>query len=384
MGREQGDVAALDQALVQGAVDLHAVVHVADAVFLDAAVVLQYQQGFHLQVPQRVEQGRRAAPHAALGAGLDRRLEQLEEADAAGVLGLAATDGAADGADAPGVDADASAQGHVLDDGRGSGVDRVQAVTALDQHAGAELARGRTHAGHDRGRQGNLEQRDGIVEALDVIQPGVARVVGEQAHADQHVEHLRAFIDPAADPVLDQVLAFQLLDRGVGEGQVAAVIKVVVQGVEFVTAVVAQDVLIVALHLGQRGHVIEQVWRFELTIGYLAQMEDRQARGHVLIIRRLGGNQIGGGLDDGLVDILTADSVVQLDLGFQFDLRHRHIVQPLGGPLQNAMDLVQIDGLLAAVALGYLEGLEIGHGAYPGVLRLDLAIKPLYGMNHYI
>ena len=58
---EQGDVAALDEALVHQLVDLHAVVHVTDPVLFHAAVVLQYQQALHLGVPQRVEQGGRTA-----------------------------------------------------------------------------------------------------------------------------------------------------------------------------------------------------------------------------------------------------------------------------------------------------------------------------------
>src|SRR5690606_40326037 len=63
----------------------------------------------------------------SLRAGFHRRLEQLEEGDAAGVLRLATTNRAAQGADAAGVDANAGAQRNVFDDGRGGGVDRIQA-----------------------------------------------------------------------------------------------------------------------------------------------------------------------------------------------------------------------------------------------------------------
>jgi hypothetical protein len=92
---EQGDVAALDEALVHQLVDLHAVVHVTDAVGFDAAVVFQHQQAFHFQMPHWVEEGGRTAAHAALGAGFHRSLEVLVERDAAGVEGFAAADRAA-------------------------------------------------------------------------------------------------------------------------------------------------------------------------------------------------------------------------------------------------------------------------------------------------
>src|SRR5690606_2368565 len=142
--REQGDVPALDQALVHQTVDLHAVVQVADAVFLDAAIVLQNQQRFDFQVPQRVEQGGSSAPHPALGAGLDRSLEHFEERQAAGVLSLAATDLAAQGADTSPIDADTGTLRDIANNCASGGVDAIQTVAAFDQHAGAELAGGRT------------------------------------------------------------------------------------------------------------------------------------------------------------------------------------------------------------------------------------------------
>ena len=60
--------------------------------------------------------------------------------------GFAATDGAAQTTDATSVDADAGALGSVAHDGAGGGIDGIQAVVALDQHAGAELAGRGAHA----------------------------------------------------------------------------------------------------------------------------------------------------------------------------------------------------------------------------------------------
>ena len=133
--REQGNVAAFDQAGVQQAVDLYAVVQLADTVVFYAAVVFQYQQAFGFDVPQWVEQGCRAAAYAALRAGLNRRLEHFEEWDTAGVLCFAATDFAAQATDTACVDADACALGNVFHNRAGGGVDGVEAVVTLNQYA---------------------------------------------------------------------------------------------------------------------------------------------------------------------------------------------------------------------------------------------------------
>ena len=218
VGREQGDVFAFNQAGVEQAVDLHAVIELADAVVFHAAVVFQHQQAFHFQMPQRVKQRGRTAAHAALRAGLDGSLKHFEEGDAAGVLRFAAADFAAQRADAAAVDADAGALRNVFDNRAGGGVDGIQAVVALDQYAGAELAGGRAHAAHNRRRQRDFEGGNRVVKAFHIIQAGVFRVFGKQAHRHQNVEKLRCFKDLAGYTVLHQILAFQLFDGGVGEG----------------------------------------------------------------------------------------------------------------------------------------------------------------------
>ncbi len=144
--RKQRDVAVSDQALVQQPVDLHPVIHMTDAIFLNATVVLEHQQRFNFQMPHGKEQGRRAAAHATLGAAFDRCLKVLVKGNAARMLGFAAANGAADCTNAARVDADAGALRYIAHDCAGRGVDRIQAIAALDQHARAELARGRTNA----------------------------------------------------------------------------------------------------------------------------------------------------------------------------------------------------------------------------------------------
>jgi hypothetical protein len=130
-------------------------------------------------MPQRVEKGSGTAAYAALRAGLDRCLKQFEEWNAASMLGFATTDLAAHGTDTARVDADAGTQGDVFDDGVGGGVDRVEAVAALDQYARAELPRWRAYTGHDGCGQGDFEQRNSIVEPYDIVQAGFFRVIGE-------------------------------------------------------------------------------------------------------------------------------------------------------------------------------------------------------------
>lgn len=91
----------------------------------------------------------------------------------------------------------------------------------------------------------------------------------------------------AADAVLHQILAFQLLDGGIGEVHVAPVIDKGIHLLELFSAVVFQQMLIVFAHLDHASDVGVQLRRFELAISLFAQVEDRQASGQVLIVRRI-------------------------------------------------------------------------------------------------
>lgn len=125
------------------------------------------------------------------------------------------------------------------------------------------------HAGHDRRRQRNLEGGNRVIETFDVIQTSFTRVVGEQASGHQHVQELGAFVDLAADAVLHQILAFQLLDGGIGEVHVAPVIDKGIHLLELFSAVVFQQMLIVFAHLDHASDVGVQLRRFELAISLL-------------------------------------------------------------------------------------------------------------------
>ena len=97
-------------------------------------------------MPQGVKHRRRAAAHATLRAAFDRSLKVFIKRDTACVLGFAIANRTANGANASCVDTDACALRDVFDDGTGGGVDGIQTVATLDEHARAELARGCAHA----------------------------------------------------------------------------------------------------------------------------------------------------------------------------------------------------------------------------------------------
>ena len=348
---EQGNIAALQQTGVHQLVDLYPVVHVTNAVGVGTTVVFQHQQAFHFQMPHWVEEGCRAAAHAALRAGFHRGLEMLVERNAAGVEGFAAADRAAQRANAPGVDADAGALGNVFHNRAGGGVDGIQAVAALDQHAGAELTGWGTHAGHDRRRQRDFKGGHRVVETLDIVQTRFARIVREQASGDQNIEELRALINFAGDAVLYQILAFQLFNGCVGEVHVAPVVEETVHLLELFFRVVFQQMMIVFTFLDHLHHVIVERRRLKLTEGFFTQMENRQTRGEVLVIRRVAGDQIRSGFNNGFVDVRGFDTVIELDMGAQLYLGNRNVIQSFCRPIQYAMDFVEIDALGGPVAL---------------------------------
>ncbi len=111
--------------------------------------------------------------------------------------------------------------------------------------------------------------------------------------------------------------------------------------------VVFQQMIIVFAHLDHFHHVVVQRRRLKLAVGFFTQVEDRQARGEILIIRRITGDQVCSSLDNGFVDVRGLDTVIKLNVGAQFDLGNRNVMQSFCRPIQNAMDFVEIDALCA-------------------------------------
>ena len=80
-------------------------------------------------------------------------------------------------------------------------------------------------------------------------------------------------------------------------------------------------------------------------------MEDGQARGEILVIRRFAGDQVRGCLNDGFVDIGGFDAVVKLNVRAQFYLRNRNVIQSFCRPIQYTVDFIEINALGATVTL---------------------------------
>ena len=181
---EQGDIFTFQQTGIHQFVDLYPVVHMTHAVAFHTTVVFQHQQAFHFQLPHRVEQRCRTAAHTALRAGFHRCLEMFVERNAAGMERFTTANRATQRTNTPGVDADPGTLGNVFNNRAGGGVDGIQAVTALDQYAGAELTSRGTHAGHDWRRQRNFKCGNRVVKTLHILQARFTRVVREQARGN--------------------------------------------------------------------------------------------------------------------------------------------------------------------------------------------------------
>ena len=348
---EQGDIFTFQQTGIHQFVDLYPVVHMTHAVAFHPTVVFQHQQAFNFQMPHRVEQRSRTATHTALRAGFHRCLEMLIERNTTGMERFATANRATQRTNTPGIDADPGTLGNVFNNRAGGGVNGIQAVTALDQYAGAELTSRGTHAGHDWRRQRNFKCGNRVVKTLHVLQARFTRVVREQARGNQNIKELGAFVDFAGHTVLHQIFAFQLLNRSIRKGHITVVIDKRVHLLELFFRVVFQQMIIVFAHLDHFHHVVVQRRRLKLAVGFFTQVEDRQARGEILIIRRITGDQVCGSLDNGFVDVRGLDTVIKLNVGAQFDLGNRNVMQSFCRPIQNAMDFVEIDALCATVAL---------------------------------
>ena len=97
-------------------------------------------------------------------------------------------------------------------------------------------------------------------------------------------------------------------------------VDVGIQLVKLFAAVVFDDVAVVFARFGEFFNMVEEMRRLKLAVGDFAQVENRQTRSEILVIGRFLRNQVGGGFDDGFVDVVGADAVVKLDVRFELDL----------------------------------------------------------------
>ena len=153
-----------------------------------------------------------------------------------------------------------------------------------------------------------------MVKAFDIIEPGLFRIAGKQTGTNQHIEHLRAFVVLPRDPVLHQVFTFELLYRRVTEGHITTVIDKRFHVVKLCFAVVVDQVLIVFFLFHQLDHMTVESRRFKLAKRLLTQVENRQTGGQVLVVWRLGRNQISSGLNQRFVNIGGLDAIVKLNM----------------------------------------------------------------------
>lgn len=84
--------------------------------------------------------------------------------------------------------------------------------------------------------------------------------------------------------------------------------------------IVFQQMRVVFAQLDHFHYVIVKLRRLELAVGFFTQVENRQTRSEVLIIRCVAGDQICRGFDNGFVDIRRFDAVVELNVRTQFNL----------------------------------------------------------------
>jgi hypothetical protein len=75
-------------------------------------------------------------------------------------------------------------------------------------------------------------------------------------------------------------------------------------------------------------HVVEQRWRLKLAVGFFTQVENRQTGGEILVIRRLAGDKVRGGFDNGFVNVGGFDAVIELNVGTQFYLEMDTLFSP--------------------------------------------------------
>src|SRR5690606_37674098 len=86
--------------------------------------------------------------------------------------------------------------------------------------------------------------------------------------------------------------------------------------------------------------------------GFLAQMENGQTCGQVLIIWRGLRDQVRCCLDDGFMDIFRLNAVIELNMGLELNLRHGNMIQTFCGPRDNAVNFIQINRFFSAVTFG--------------------------------
>ncbi len=83
---------------------------------------------------------------------------------------------------------------------------------------------------------------------------------------------------------------------------------------ELFRAVIFQQVRVIFAQIDHAFDLLDQLRRLELAVGFFTQVEDGQAGGHVLVIRRITRDQVSGRLDHRFMNVGGANTFVELDV----------------------------------------------------------------------
>ncbi len=111
---------------------------------------------------------------------------------------------------------------------------------------------------------------------------------------------------------------------------------------DFFSGVIFEQMAVITLGLNHALHMIKQGRWLKTAVGFFAQMENIQARGQILIIGCFFRNQIGGGFDQGFMNLRRLDAVEKLQVGLKLHFRHRYVIKTLGSPGDYFVDFIQI------------------------------------------
>ncbi len=225
-------------------------------------------------------------------------------------------------------------------------VDRLQRIDRrVEQVARTELfVRG---AGVEQGgRAGDVFQR----RQQPIEFQRLADLVATQRAGDAHEEMLRRLDHQPPLRMAQQVAVVHRAQAEVFEAAGGQRVDCVVELARVGGHEVAQA-LVEDAQLGAARDRLRKALDF-LAADFLVDVGTEQPRGELPVFRLLGG-QRGGGADRQLVQLLRGGAVVQATDGLQRHTQWVDTVQAFAAAGHRAHDLVEVDGFLAAVALGH-------------------------------
>ena len=195
-----------------------------------------------------------------------------------------------------------------------------------------------------RGRAGDVFQRGEQAIKLERF----ADLVAAQRAGDAHEEMLRGLDHQALLRMAQQVAVVHRAQAEVLEAARGQRIDRIVELARVQRHKVAQA-FIEDAEFGTAHDRLREALDF-LAAHFLVDIGTQQARSELAVLGLLGG-QCGGGADRQLVEFLRGSAVVQAADGLQCHAQRIDAMQAFGAAGDRAHDLVDVDDLLAAVAL---------------------------------